>query len=83
MQVLLLGPDRPEFRKHLERYGDSVEPHEDPIGGDSTILQSADFIISYGYRHLLPQEVIDEFPGRAINLHISMLPWNRGADPNL
>ncbi|MCL0081308.1 hypothetical protein M1N64_03665 [Peptococcaceae bacterium] len=25
---------------------------------------------------------MDKFQGRAINLHISFLPWNRGADPN-
>jgi methionyl-tRNA formyltransferase len=41
------------------------------------------FIISYGYRHKIKKEVIDALPGRIINLHISYLPWNRGADPNL
>ena len=42
-----------------------------------------DYIISYGYRHILKKDVLDLFPQKAINLHISMLPWNRGADPNL
>lgn len=42
-----------------------------------------DFLISYGYRHILKKDILDLFPDRAINLHISFLPWNRGADPNL
>jgi methionyl-tRNA formyltransferase len=42
----------------------------------------ADFIISYGYRHILKKPILDKFKDRAINLHISYLPWNRGADPN-
>ena len=27
--------------------------------------------------------MLDRLPGAAINLHISLLPWNRGSDPNL
>lgn len=48
-----------------------------------------DFLISYGYRHILKKELLDVFRNsdgyidKAINLHISFLPWNRGADPNL
>ena len=33
--------------------------------------------------HILRKEIVDYFSGRAINLHASLLPWNRGADPNL
>lgn len=39
-----------------------------------------DLIISYNYHHIIPADLIDR---RMINLHISYLPWNRGADPNL
>lgn len=39
-----------------------------------------DLIISYNYRHIIPARLIDR---RMINLHISYLPWNKGADPNL
>jgi methionyl-tRNA formyltransferase len=38
--------------------------------------------ISYGYRHIIGQPAIRKIRGRAINLHIAYLPWNRGADPN-
>jgi len=48
-----------------------------------TLLDQVDFIVSYGYRFKVPASVTDRFKGRAINLHISYLPWNRGADPNI
>ena len=38
-------------------------------------------IISYGYRYILTPDIVKEYP-RIINLHISMLPHNRGAYPN-
>ena len=40
------------------------------------------FIISFNYRHLIPEEVLDLMPGRVINLHTSLLPYNRGSGPN-
>ena len=40
-----------------------------------------EFIISFGYRHILLPEIVDKYA--CINLHIAYLPWNRGADPNL
>jgi methionyl-tRNA formyltransferase len=44
----------------------------------------AEFLLSCGYRFLIRPEILAMFrPGFAINCHISLLPWNRGADPNL
>jgi len=43
---------------------------------------SPDCIVSYGYRHIIKNDVLLRYTVRAINLHISYLPWNRGADPN-
>ena len=40
-------------------------------------------VISYNYRHIVKKNMIDAVHGRIINLHTSMLPWNRGASPNL
>lgn len=40
------------------------------------------FIISFNYRHLIPEEVLELLPGRVINLHTSFLPYNRGSAPN-
>lgn len=45
--------------------------------------KSIDFIVSYRYRHVIQKNVIRYLPKKIINLHISLLPWNKGADPNL
>ena len=41
-----------------------------------------DCLVSYGYKHILKQNVIDGFDCPIFNLHISYLPYNRGAHPN-
>ena len=41
-----------------------------------------DWIVSYGYRHIINQQIIDASKNPIINLHISYLPFNRGAHPN-
>lgn len=41
------------------------------------------FIISYNYRFIIKQEIINYIKNNIINLHISLLPWNKGADPNV
>lgn len=40
-------------------------------------------VISYNYKYIIPLNILDLLPGRFINLHISLLPWNKGASPNL
>lgn len=44
--------------------------------------QGFDFVISYGYGHILKKSIIESSVAPIINLHISYLPWNRGAHPN-
>lgn len=48
----------------------------------SDITSNYDWIISYGYRHIISQQIIDASKNPIINLHISYLPFNRGAHPN-
>jgi len=45
-------------------------------------ISGYDCVISYGYRHIIKQDVIDGFACPIFNLHISYLPYNRGAYPN-
>lgn len=40
------------------------------------------FLISFNYIHMIPKDVIDYMNHKAINLHISFLPYNRGFSPN-
>jgi methionyl-tRNA formyltransferase len=77
MNILYLGPQSPlvDFLSM-----ETVRRTEEPISD----FGNADFVISYGYRHIIRnKEELKRMDGRAINLHISYLPWNRGADPNL
>ena len=41
-----------------------------------------DFVVSFGYKHILTKKIIDTFKCPIFNLHISYLPYNRGAHPN-
>ncbi len=83
MNILMLGPARPDLIRFLESHGDAVIVEEQGLVESSHRLQAADFLITYGYRHILKPNVLAFFPEGAINLDIPMLPWNRGADPNL
>lgn len=42
-----------------------------------------ELIVSYNYRYIISEDIIEYMNGRVINLHISFLPWNRGSSPNL
>ncbi len=41
-----------------------------------------EYIVSYNYRHLVPEDVLEFMEGKAVNLHVSLLPYNRGSSPN-
>lgn len=83
MNILFLGDKDKEIINFLGSFGDKVEISENKIKWDSACLQNKEYLISYGYRHILKKEVLEKFANKAINLHISLLPWNRGSDPNL
>lgn len=40
-------------------------------------------IVSYNYKYIIPEDIIEYANCRIINMHISLLPWNRGSSPNL
>ncbi len=80
MNILYLGPPSRVLDYLIER-GENVFQDTDPV--DVHFARGFEFIISYGYRHIITPDVIALFPRKIINLHISFLPWNRGADPNL
>lgn len=45
-------------------------------------LEGYDCVVSYGYKHILRKEIIEGFDCPIFNLHVSYLPYNRGAHPN-
>ena len=40
-----------------------------------------DMIVSFGYRYKISDRVLNSTKGPNLNLHISLLPWNKGAHP--
>lgn len=44
-------------------------------------LNNIDVLINFGYRHIIDEEILKK-KKNIINLHISYLPYNRGAHPN-
>ena len=86
LKILFLGPDK-EPQKRLITFlfndGNSVVRHEDKLDYNNIVESKYDYLISFGYRYIIGKDVLDYFKEKAVNLHISYLPWNRGSDPNL
>lgn len=82
MNILFLGNIGSPIIDLFKAAGDEVTVTSQPLNLKYLHTSSPDFIVSFGYPYLVPQEVIDFIDGKIINLHISYLPWNRGADPD-
>ena len=83
MNVLVLTNTATPITAILEEYGESVIVFSDPINISILVDNGIEFIVSHNYCYIIKRDVIDFMKDRIINLHISLLPWNRGADPNL
>ncbi len=83
MNILFLGRGDSPVISILRGEGNRVTCWADPL--DISLLDRFEiqFAVSHGYRHMIPSSVLRKLPDRIINLHISFLPWNKGADPNL
>jgi len=79
-KILFLGCDqkRTKLIDALVVNNCAVDHTEEKIGS----IGGYDCLISYGYKHILEQGVIEGFGCPIFNLHISYLPYNRGAHPN-
>ena len=71
------------IRSIIENYGCDCIERSEPIDVELLKKYSIDIAVSYLFRHIIKKSSIDYLNGKIINLHISFLPWNRGADPNL
>ncbi len=83
MKILFLSNNQisaPLFRWLAER--EDVTVLRGKISREHLGRLRPDWVVSYSYRHLLEDDVLRVLPGRFLNLHISLLPYNRGADPN-
>ena len=83
MRVLFLGSDESPLVTWLRSVREEVVSAMQPIDVTFVRAYSPDIVVVYGYRYIITKDVLAECANRVINLHISYLPWNRGADPNL
>lgn len=79
MKILYLGSNNNNVYNFLKN-NYSISTTENKINPNEIL--HFDWVVSYGYRHLLKKEHISLSKNPIINLHISYLPWNKGADPN-
>jgi methionyl-tRNA formyltransferase len=83
VKILFLGPDTSPVLEYLRGAEAAVEAASEPVSVETLEQVEPDFVVSHGYRHLVRPDVLERVQDRVINLHISLLPWNRGADPNV
>lgn len=81
MKILLLGEAAGRLHWSLSDWQTQVfeEPLE-CLGLEH--VAKFDMVLSFGFRHLIRDSFLEALAGQAFNVHISLLPWNRGADPN-
>jgi len=79
MNVLILSPRPHLLTQAILAAGDDYEVSMEP---PSKWPDNIDFVVSFGYRHIIKGDRLKEYEDRMLNMHISWLPWNRGADPN-
>lgn len=68
--------------KWILEQGYSAVLYNEPLTIKYVCTLAPSLIISYNYNSIIKKDVIEYMKGRIINLHISFLPWNRGAHPN-
>lgn len=84
MRILFLGGNMAmSLADWLTHKGEDIVYIEDKINIEDVTKIKPEFIISYNYKYIIPKEIIDYVNGKAINLHISYLPYNRGSHPNV
>ncbi len=82
MKCLFLGYNRKKTKliKLLEAKGYKVHNINRKISFSD--IKNNDLYISFGYRKIIPKKILQRTKRPIINLHLSFLPYNRGAHPN-
>lgn len=72
-----------ELFRWIEDKGHEIVLYRDKLDSVWCRQQNFDLTVSYTYRYILSAETIHALNENVVNLHNSLLPWNRGADPNI
>ncbi len=79
MKILFLGYSDCKLLDFLKK-NYKVDQTIDKVELEDTI--DFDWIVSFGYKHIINKNIINKFQNNIVNLHISYLPYNRGMHPN-
>jgi ribosomal protein L37AE/L43A len=79
-KILFLGYAQCRVLDFMRASNNEVVQTMQPI--KNNVLGRFELIISFGYRHVIRPDALMLAQRSPVNLHISYLPWNRGADPN-
>jgi methionyl-tRNA formyltransferase len=82
VKILLLSPNPQGLFPTFARHSDEVTVLNERLDDAFLTASSFDLIVSYGYRYILRGLILEKYRDKIVNLHISYLPWNAGADPN-
>lgn len=82
--VILLSNNRNSFEVYewLNGRGECVCYYSGKLIKEQVIFLKPSVVVSYNYNYIIPEELIQLTNYNIINMHISYLPWNKGADPN-
>jgi methionyl-tRNA formyltransferase len=83
MNLLLLGPTPESLLSCIDTRHDKVFTCNEEIDERFVLKRHIEFIVSYNYRYIISPDVLSAPNLFAINLHASLLPFNRGAHPIL
>ncbi len=84
MKIVFLGPDKESQLKIIKFLIDDNNEvkHIKKNINETKFNYYYDILISYGYKYKINNKILKQFNYNCFNLHISYLPWNKGADPN-
>lgn len=82
LKILFLGYSSKKTRllKVLKKKNKVFENRQKKI--NVQIVKKYDLLISFGYKTIIDPKILKSLKRPAINLHISYLPYNKGAHPN-
>ena len=83
MNILLLGPTPEKLLPCIESRENVVFAFNEAIDGQFVLEKQINVLVSYNYRFIIRSDVLSVPEVLAVNLHTSLLPFNRGAHPVL
>ena len=83
MILLLSNNDNVKLLKDKLDKDYEVVLYHDKITPEYIKELNPEIVISYNYSHIVKEDVIDLLGDKIINMHCSLLPWNKGASPNI